>query len=193
MFPHTSLYVGEFNCQHVNWGFNKTPLTVRAWTPAQHSTILDCCTTQRKQPVFFSHRWHVGTNLDLAFANFCEDSRLPNRRVLKKFLRPQHRHSFITAARLKVPVHRDPVKRWNFREGVWKRFCLLAGESVERLPPSYKTNIERVYQGFCESLLSAAKNLFRVAVVRIMCHVGTNSARPSIAPLSEFQWGLTLE
>jgi len=23
-FPHPSLYVGDFNCQHVNWGYNKT-------------------------------------------------------------------------------------------------------------------------------------------------------------------------
>ena len=27
------------------------PRTVRAWTPGQHPTTLDCCTTQRKQPV----------------------------------------------------------------------------------------------------------------------------------------------
>ena len=27
------------------------PQTARAWTPGQHPTILDCCTTQRKQPV----------------------------------------------------------------------------------------------------------------------------------------------
>jgi len=26
-------------------------LTVRAWTPGQHPTTLDCCTTERKQPV----------------------------------------------------------------------------------------------------------------------------------------------
>ena len=23
MFPHLSLYVGDFNCQHVDWGYNK--------------------------------------------------------------------------------------------------------------------------------------------------------------------------
>jgi len=23
-FPHPSLYVGDFNCQHVNWGYNAT-------------------------------------------------------------------------------------------------------------------------------------------------------------------------
>jgi len=29
----------------------KHPLTVRAWTPGQHPTTLDCCMTQKKQPV----------------------------------------------------------------------------------------------------------------------------------------------
>jgi len=29
----------------------KHPLMVRAWTPAQHPTTLDCCMTQRKQSV----------------------------------------------------------------------------------------------------------------------------------------------
>jgi len=28
------------------------------------------------------------------------------------------------------------VKCWNFRKADWKRFCLLTGESVERLPPA---------------------------------------------------------
>jgi len=59
--------------------------------------------------------------------------------------------------RFKVPAHSDPVKPWKFRKADWKRFCLLTGESVERLPPPETLNIERAYQDFCESLLSAAK------------------------------------
>ena len=39
----------------------------------------------------------------------------------------------------------------------WKRFCLLTGESVERLPLLDTPDIERAYQDFCESLFSAAK------------------------------------
>jgi len=49
------------------------------------------------------------------------------------------------------------VKHWNFRKADWKRFCLLTGESVERLPPPDPPDIESAYQDFCESLLSAAK------------------------------------
>jgi len=36
-------------------------------------------------------------------------------------------------------------------------FCFLTGESVERLPPPDTPNIERAYQDFYKSLLSAAK------------------------------------
>jgi len=50
-FPHPSLYVGDFNCQHVNRGYNRTSPEAKAWTPGQHPTILDCCIIQRKQPV----------------------------------------------------------------------------------------------------------------------------------------------
>jgi len=59
--------------------------------------------------------------------------------------------------RFKVPAHSDPLKRWNFRKADWKRFCLLTGKSVERLPPPETPDIEREYQDFCESLLSAAQ------------------------------------
>jgi len=49
------------------------------------------------------------------------------------------------------------VKRWNFHKADRKCFCLLTDESIERLPPPDTSNIERAYQNFCESLLSAVK------------------------------------
>jgi len=106
---------------------------------------------------FSSYRWNVGTNPDLVFASFEQDRRLPDGRVLGKFPRSQHRPSLITPPRFKVPAHSDPLKRWNFCKADWKRLCLLTGESVEKLPPPGMLNIERVYQDFGESLLSAAK------------------------------------
>ena len=33
------------------WVTTQHSRTMRAWTPGQHPTTLDCCTTQRKQPV----------------------------------------------------------------------------------------------------------------------------------------------
>ena len=140
-----------------------------------------------------SHRWKVGTNPDLSFASFGQDSRLPDRRVLGNFPRSQHRPSLITPPKLNVPAHSDPVKQWNFRKANWKRFCLLTDESVERLPPPDTPGIERAYQDFCERAYSLLpNNVSHVADGRTMCHARTNSARPSIAPSSEPQWGLTL-
>jgi len=133
----------------------------------------------------------VGTNQDLAFASFGQNSRLLDRRVQGKYPRSQHRTSLITPPKL-VPAHSDPVKRWNFRKADWKRFYLLTDESVQRLPPPDTSNIEMAYQDFCENLLSAAKQCTHVTAGRTMCLAGTKSARPSIAPLSEPQWGLTL-
>ena len=49
-FPHPSLYVGRRQLLACQLGLQH-PRTVRAWTPGQHPTTLDCCTTERKQPV----------------------------------------------------------------------------------------------------------------------------------------------
>ena len=68
----------------------KPLLKLRALTPGQHPTTLDCCMAQRKQSVS-PLRWNVGTNPDLAFASFGQDSRLPNRRVLGTFPWSLHR------------------------------------------------------------------------------------------------------
>jgi len=134
----------------------KHPLTLRAWSPGQHPTTLDCC-DPKEVASFSSHRWNVGTNPDLAFARFGQDSQLPYRRALRKLPGSQHRPSLITPPSLKVPAHGEPVKRWNFCKAGWKRFYLLTGESVGRFPPPDTSNIERAYQEFCESLLSAVK------------------------------------
>jgi len=61
---------------------------------------------------------------------------------------------------IRIRLAKRPVKEsklWNFRKADWKRFCLLTSGFVERLPPMDISNIERTYQDFCESLLSAAK------------------------------------
>ena len=186
--PHPSLYVGDFNWQQFNWGYNKTSSDGESLDSWATSSNLGLLYDQKETASFSSHRWNVGTNPDVAFTSFCQDSRLPGRRVLGKFLRPQHRPFLITPPRLKVPAHRDPVKCWNFGKDDWKRFCLLTGESVERLPPPDTLNIYRAYQ-VC---YPRPNNVSHVAAARTMCYVGTKSARPSIAPSSKPQWGLPL-
>ena len=45
---------------------------------------------------------------------------------------------------------------------------------------------------FARAWYPRPNNVSQVAVARTMCHVGTKSVRPSIAPSSEHQWGITL-
>ena len=141
-FPHPSLYVGDFNCQHVNWGYNTTSTDGESLDSWATSNNLGLLYNPMETARFFSRRWNVGTNPDLAFASLGHDSRLPDRGVLGKFPRSQHRPILITPPRSKVPAHSDPLKRCNFRKADWKRFCLLTDESVERLPPPDTPDIE---------------------------------------------------
>ena len=46
---------------------------------------------------FYSGHWDTGINPDLVFASVGPNSRLPDRGVLEKFPRSQHRPSLITA------------------------------------------------------------------------------------------------
>jgi len=61
-------------------------------------------------------RWHqpwpprVSARTDLASASLGQDSRLPNRRILGKFPRSQHRPFFITPPKLKVPAYQWRVR-----------------------------------------------------------------------------------
>ena len=79
-FPQPSLHVGDFNCQHVNWGYNKTSPnseSLDAWATSNNLGLL----CDPKETPSFSHQWNVGTNPNLAFASFGQDSRLQDRRV----------------------------------------------------------------------------------------------------------------
>jgi len=128
-FPHPSLYVSDFNSQHVNWGYNTTSPDVESLNSRATFNNLGLLYNPKETASFFSRHWNVGTNPDLAFASFGQDSRLPDRRVLGKFPRLQHPLSLITPPRFKVPAHSDPVKRWNFRKADWKRFAFSQGNS----------------------------------------------------------------
>ena len=167
-FPHPSLYVSDFVCQHVNWGYNKTSPDGESLDSWATSNNLGLLYNPKETASFFSHRWNVGTNQALAFASFGQDSRLPYRVVLGKFLRSPHRPSLITPPKLKLPAHSDPVKRWNFRKADWKRFCLLTDESVERLPPLAHQILRGHTRIFARAYYLWPNNVSHVAVGRTM-------------------------
>ena len=93
-----------------------TVLTVSAWLAGQVLIVLPSYIMPRTLPVFIPAAENTGTNPDLAFASVGPNSRLPDRRILEKFPRSQHRPSLITPPRFAMAVPSMPVKRWNFRK-----------------------------------------------------------------------------
>jgi len=54
-FPHSSLYVGDFNCQQVNWGYNKTSPdgdSLESWATSNNLGLLY---DPKETASFFSH------------------------------------------------------------------------------------------------------------------------------------------
>ena len=106
---------------------------------------------------FHSGRWSTGTNPDLAFASVGPNSRLPVRRVLKKFSRSQHRPSLITPSRFTLAVLSMPVKRWNFRKAKWSRYIALTNKFAKTLLLPDSLVLDVAYQDFCNIIKKAAK------------------------------------
>jgi len=91
----TSRYAGDFNCQHVNWGYSTTSLDgekLASWAKVNNLALLQ---DPKGVARFSSHRWNVDTNADLAFANVGHGNRPRDRRVLGNFWRSQHQPSLI--------------------------------------------------------------------------------------------------
>ena len=106
---------------------------------------------------FHSGRWNSRTNPDLAFTSADLDSRLPDRRVLEKFPKPQHRPLLITQSRFVLSVPSMPVKQWNFRKAKWSHYRALTNKFAKTLLPTDSPEVDQVYQDFCNIISSAAK------------------------------------
>ena len=191
-FPHPSMYVGDFNCQHVNWGYNKTSdgESLESWATSSNLGLYNPKATAS----FFSHRWNVGTNPDLAFASFGQDNRLPDRRVCSR----------------KVPAVTTSAFPSNATEA--QGSCpQRSGEALElsqgwleALLPSHRwIRWEIVTSGHIKHW-EGIPEFLRVPAIRgqtmqptwlseeLYAIAGTKSARPSIVPSPEPHWILTL-
>ena len=73
-FPHPSLYVGDFNFQHINWSYNTTSPDGESLDSWATSNNLGLLYNPKETASFFSHRWNVG-NPDLALVSLGQDSR----------------------------------------------------------------------------------------------------------------------
>ena len=106
-----------FNCRYADWGYdNNNPdgECLAGWASINCLALLY---NAKDAASFYSGRWNTGTNPDLALASVGSNSRLPDRRVLDKFPRSQHRPLVITPPRFAMAVPGMSVKRWNFHKG----------------------------------------------------------------------------
>ena len=107
-FPHPCLYAGDFNCCHADWDYdNNSPDSecLAGWASINCLALLH---NAKDAASFYSGCWNTGTNPDLAFTSVGPNSRLPDRRVLEKFPRSQHRPSLITLPRFAMAVPSIP-------------------------------------------------------------------------------------
>ena len=116
VFPHPCLYSGDFNCRHTDWGYDDNSPDGECLAGWASVNCLALLYNAKDAASIYSGRWNTGINPDLAFASIGRNSRLPDRRVLDKFPKSQHRPSLIIPPRFAMAVQSMPVKRWNFRK-----------------------------------------------------------------------------
>ena len=90
VFPHPRLYVGDFNCQHVDWGYDTNSADGKCLVGWANTNNLALLQIPMDVASFHSGRWNTNTNPNLAFVSIDLDSRLPDRQILEKFPRSQH-------------------------------------------------------------------------------------------------------
>ena len=118
MFPHPCLYAGDFNCCHADWDYDDNSpdgVCLAGWASINCLALLY---NAKDAASFYSDRWNTGTNPNLAFASIGPNSRLPDRHILEKFHRSQHRPLLLTPPRFAMAVPSMPVKQWNFRNTI---------------------------------------------------------------------------
>ena len=104
VFPHPCLCAGDFNCRHADWGYDDNSPDGECLAGWASIHCLALLYNAKDAASFYSGRWNTGINPDLAFASLGPNSRLPDRRVLDKFSRSQHRPSLITPPRFAMAL-----------------------------------------------------------------------------------------
>ena len=87
VFPQLCLYAGDFNCQHVDWGYDANRgdgECLAGWANTNNLALLHNPTDSAS---FHSDRWNTSTHPDLAFLSINLVSRLSDIHVLEKFPR----------------------------------------------------------------------------------------------------------
>ena len=111
LFPHSCLNSGDFNYQHVDWGYDANNADGKCLVGWVNTNNLVLFHNPKDAASFHFDHWNTSTNPDLAFISIDSDSCLPDRQILEKFSRCHNRPSLITSPRFARPIPSKPVKR----------------------------------------------------------------------------------
>ena len=176
---HCSLFT--FHTVHFHWGYDDNSPDSECLAGWASINCLALLYNAKDAASFYSGRWNTGTNPDLAFASVGLNSRLPDRRVLDKFSRSQHRPSLITAPRFAMAVPSMPVKRWNFRKAKWSHYIALTNKFAKTLLPPDSLDVDATRTSVT-SLRKQPKRLPHASIEITILSVGLQSVNPSIKP-----------
>ena len=157
MFPHPHLYVGNFNCGNVDWGYNDNSPDGECLAGWESINCLALLCNAKDAASFCSGGWNTGINPDLAFASVGPNSRLPDKGLLEKFPTAQHRPSLITPPKFALAVSSIPIKQWNFRKAKSSHYITLTNNFAKTLLPPDSLDVDAAYQDFCNIIKNVAK------------------------------------
>ena len=234
---YNTMYAGDFNCQHVNWGYSTTapdgenpvscatannlallqdPKGVVRFSSHCSSNASATATCEQSRPkqgegkdqASDTYKWLPCTwkkELSLADSSGAELTSMTSQSILpavrgsiphwSRTQQPgsstsslmEHRHwpgTALCECQAGQPtacvLQENPLRA--FLQENPLRDCHLQTQQTPR----------RHTRKYVRAWNFRLNNVSSFAFARIMCHVGTKSLRPSIAPSSEPQWGLTL-
>ena len=146
VFPHPCLYAGDFNCPHADWSYGANSVDGECLAGWASINFLALLYNPKDAASFYSGRWNSGTNPDLAFASADLDNGLPDRHVLEKFPKSQHRPSLIIQPRFALPVPSMSAKQWNFRKTKWSHYRALTNS--QKIYPTWSSKQPHTVLGF---------------------------------------------
>ena len=129
-----------------------TVRTVSAWLTGQVLIVLPSYIMPRTPPVFIPAAGTLVPIQTWVFSCVGPNSRLPDRPVLVKFPRSQHRPSLITPPRFAMAVPSMAVKRRNFLKAKWSHYIALTNKFAKTLLPPDSLNVDVAYQDFCNTI-----------------------------------------
>lgn len=153
-YDHPSVYAGDFNSHHSNWGYSandRNGTDLDHWSEDNKLWLLF---DPKEKRTFHSARWRRDYNPDLAFVSMDSDLKplISKRTVLDKFPHSQHRPVMISIG-LEFPLINCVQKpRWNFNLAKWPLFQEKLEQTIRYIKPTMGN-----YNRFTGAVIAAAK------------------------------------